>query len=189
MRSFNTKRVGVAVALAFAAFGLTRISQAATSAQEQAQLVSDANRTIELYRKADPGIDAFFKRSVGYVVFPGIGKGGVGIGGAHGTGVLFEADRPVGKITLNQVTVGAQLGGQEFSEIVFFEVPKTLNELKGGTTSLSADASAVAVNTGASAKARFKNGVAVFTATKGGLMFEASVGGQKLKFTPFPPTP
>ena len=72
---------------------------------------------------------------MGYVVFPGIGKGGLGIGAAHGTGILFEKGAPVGKVTLNQVTVGAQAGGQEFSEIVFFEVPKTVGELKLGRPS------------------------------------------------------
>ncbi len=186
MRVLNTKRVGVAAALAFAAIGMTRMSQAATTAQQDAQLVSDATHTVTMYKQADPGIEAFFRKSVGYVVFPGIGKGGIGIGGAHGTGVLFEDGKPVGRVTMNQITVGAQFGGQEFSEIAFFEVPKTLNDLKAGKGSFSAETSAVALNSGASAKARFKNGVAVFTATKGGLMLEASVGGQKFDYTPFP---
>jgi lipid-binding SYLF domain-containing protein len=186
MRVLNTKRVGVAAALAFAAIGMTRMSHAATTAQQDAQLVSDATRTVTMYKQADPGIETFFRKSVGYVVFPGIGKGGIGIGGAHGTGVLFEGGKPVGKVTINQVTIGAQIGGQEFSEIAFFEVPNVLNEVKAGKGSFSAETSAVALNSGASAKARFKNGVAVFTATKGGLMLEASVGGQKFDYTPFP---
>jgi len=186
MRNFKTTRMALAATLALAVVGLARTGYAAES---EAQLITEAQHTMDLYRKADPGIDEFFRRSVGYVVFPGIGKGGLGIGGAHGNGVLFERGAPVGKVTMNQVTIGAQAGGQEFSQIVFFEVPKALNDLKASKASLSADASAVAINTGAAAKARFKNGVAVFTATKGGLMFEASVGGQKLKFTPFPPTP
>jgi lipid-binding SYLF domain-containing protein len=175
-------RLGLAATLAFAAVGVARMGQAAS---DNAQLIQDANQTVEKYRKTDPGIDDFFRRSAGYVVFPGIGKGGVGIGGAHGNGVLFENGQPIGKVTMNQVTVGAQLGGQEFSEIIFFETPKVLNELKFGKTKFSAEASAVALSSGAAAKARFTNGVAVFTATKGGLMFEASIGGQKFKYTPF----
>jgi lipid-binding SYLF domain-containing protein len=182
-RILGTKRVGLAAALAFAAVGFTRIGYAA--AGDDAEMINEANRTVDLYRKADPSIDSFFQRAVGYVVFPGIGKGGLGIGGAHGNGVLFEHGRPVGKVTLNQVTIGAQAGGQEFSEIIFFDVPKTLNELKMDKVSLSAEASAVAVNKGAAAKARFKNGIAVFTATKGGLMLEATVGGQQFKYKPF----
>ena len=180
----STKRICLAAALAFAALGLARTGHAGT-AQQEAQLIDDANRTLELYRKTDPGIDTFIQRSLGYVVFPGIGKGGIGIGGAHGNGVLFEKGKPVGKVTMNQVTIGAQLGGQEFSEIIFFEVPKVLNDLKMDKANFSAEVSGVALNSGAAAKARFKNGIAVFTATKGGLMFEASIGGQKFKYQPF----
>jgi lipid-binding SYLF domain-containing protein len=177
-------RVGLAATFAFVAVGLTRTGYAATT-HENAQLINEANQTIALYRRTDPGIDAFLHRAVGYVVFPGAGKGGLGIGGAHGTGVLFEHGAPIGKVTMSQVTIGAQAGGQEFSEIVFFEVPQPMHDLKAGSTSLSAQASAVALNSGAAAKTKFKNGVAVFTATKGGLMFEASVGGQKFSYTPF----
>jgi len=178
-------RVGLAAAVALAAGGLARTSYAAPSAKD-AELINEANQTIAVYRRADPGIDDFFRRSVGYVVFPGAGKGGLGIGGAHGTGVLYEHGVPVGQVKMSQVTIGAQAGGQEFSEIVFFQIAKPMDDLKAGNSSLSAQASAVALNAGASAKAKFKNGVAVFTATKGGLMLEASVGGQKFSYTAYP---
>jgi lipid-binding SYLF domain-containing protein len=177
-------RVSLAAVLAVAAGGLTRTGYAGSTPKDT-ELINEANRTIELYRSKDPGIDSFFRRSVGYVVFPGAGKGGLGIGGAHGTGVLFERGVPVGKVTMNQVTIGAQAGGQEFSEIIFFQVPEPLNDLKAGKFSFSSQVSAVALNAGASAKAKFQNGVAVFSATKGGLMLEASIGGQKFSFTPF----
>ena len=177
-------RIGLVAAVTVAAGAVARTGYAATSGKD-AELINETNHTIAVYRRADPGIDEFFRRAVGYVVFPGAGKGGLGIGGAHGTGVLYEHGVPVGKVTMSQVTLGAQAGGQEFSEIVFFEVPKPLNDLKAGNWSMSAQASAVALNAGASAKAKFKNGVAVFTATKGGLMLEATVGGQKLSYTPF----
>jgi len=178
------KGAAMAVTVALATLGVARMGYAGTN---DPQLVSEARQTIGLYKKADPGIDAFFKRSVGYVVFPGIGKGGLGIGGAHGTGVLFENGAPVGKVTMNQVTIGAQAGGQEFSQIIFYEVPGPLHELKGGHASFSAGVSAVALSSGAASSARFNNGVAVFTATKGGLMLEASVGGQKFSYDPLPP--
>ena len=129
MRILNVKRAGLAATMAFVALGFARMGYATTT---DSQLVDEARQTAALYSKTDPGIDSFFRRSVGYVVFPGVGKGGLGIGAAHGTGILFEKGAPVGKVTLNQVTVGAQAGGQEFSEIVFFEVPKTLAELKAG---------------------------------------------------------
>jgi len=133
MRNFKTTRMALAATLALATVGLARTGYAAES---EAQLITEAQHTMDLYRKADPGIDEFFRRSVGYVVFPGIGKGGLGIGGAHGNGVLFERGAPVGKVTMNQVTIGAQAGGQEFSQIVFFEVPKALNDLKASKASL-----------------------------------------------------
>jgi lipid-binding SYLF domain-containing protein len=99
--------------------------------------------------------------------------------------VLFEKGAPIGKVTLNQVSVGAQVGGQEYSEIIFLETPRVLADFKQGKINLSAQASAVALDDGAAAVARFKNGVAVFTHVKGGLMAEAAVGGQQFKFEPF----
>lgn len=148
-------------------------------------LIRDARQTVADFRRTDPGLDEFLRRSAGYVVFPGIGKGGYVVGGAHGTGVLFEGGAPVGKVKLNQVSVGAQIGGQEFSEVLFLETPSNLADFKQGKLKLSAEASAVAINTGAAAHARFKNGIAIFTHIKGGAMAEASVGGQKFSYQPF----
>jgi len=187
MRVFTMKRVGAPSTLAFAVLSLLAFGFARTgyAGQTDAQLVSEARQTAEVYKQKDPGIDSFFRRSIGYVVFPGIGKGGLGIGAAHGTGILFENGAPIGKVTMNQVSIGAQAGGQEFSQIVFYQVPKALAELKAGKAELSGQLSAVALNKGAAADAQFKNGVAVFTAAKGGLMYEASVGGQKFDFHAF----
>jgi lipid-binding SYLF domain-containing protein len=166
-----------------AALGFARIGYAM---QTDAELVAQARQTSAVYTRNDPSIDSFFRRSVGYVVFPSVAKGGLGIGGAHGVGILFENGAAVGKVTMSQISVGAQAGGQEFSQIVFFDVSNALAELKAGKASLSGDLSAVALKQGAAANARFKNGVAVFTATKGGLMLEASVGGQKFEYRAFP---
>jgi lipid-binding SYLF domain-containing protein len=90
---------------------------------------------------------------------------------------------------MNQVSVGAQIGGQEFSEIIFFQTPKNVAIFKQGKANLSAEASAVALDQGAAAVARYKNGIAIFTQVKGGLMAEASVGGQKFSFQPYTPAP
>ncbi len=149
--------------------------------------VADANNTVRVYKKADPGLATFFEKSAGYAVFPGVGKGGAVVGGAYGKGTLFENGKATGKITLTQVTVGLQLGGQTYSEIIFFETEKALTEFKGSNFAFSAQASAVALKSGASANAKYKDGVAVFTATKAGLMFEGSVGGQKFSFQAFGP--
>jgi lipid-binding SYLF domain-containing protein len=182
MRAFTVKRVGWAATMAFVALGFARLGYATTT---DAQLVNEARQTAALYSRTDPSIDSFFRRSVGYVVFPSIGKAGLGIGGAHGTGILFENGAPVGKVSMSQVSIGAQAGGQDFSQIVFFEVPKTLEELKLGKVQLSGQLSAVALKSGAASSAQFKNGIAVFTATKAGLMLEASVGGQKFGYSAF----
>jgi lipid-binding SYLF domain-containing protein len=146
----------------------------------------EANKTVSLYKKADPGLATFFGMAAGYAVFPGIGKGGAGLGGAYGKGVLFEKGKAVGKTTLTQVTVGLQLGGQTYSEIIFFESAAALAEFRSSNFALSAQVSAVALKSGASSNAKYRDGVAVFTATKGGLMLEASVGGQKFSYEPYP---
>ncbi len=180
----RTKRLACAATVLLATIGAARASLARDD-----ELVGDAQRTVAKYRRADPSLDEFFQRSSGYVVFPGIGKGGAIVGGAHGTGVLFENGVPTGSVTMNQVTVGAQIGGQEFSEIIFFQTPKNVAVFKQGKANLSAEASAVALDQGAAAVARYKNGIAIFTQVKGGLMAEASVGGQKFSFQPYAPTP
>ena len=147
--------------------------------------VQDADKTVKLFKKTDPGLDRFFKSSVGYAVFPNVGKGALGIGGAHGAGILYEHGKPVGKTTLTQVTIGLQMGGQAYAEIIFFETEKVLSNFKEGNFEFSGQVSAVAATAGASANAKYREGVAVFTATRGGLMFEASVGGQKFSYEPF----
>jgi lipid-binding SYLF domain-containing protein len=183
MMSQRIKRLTFAATVVLATVGAMRLASARDD-----ELIDQARQTVAKYRQADPGLDQFFGRSAAYVVFPGIGKGGYIVGGAHGTGVLFEGGVPSGKVTMNQVTVGAQVGGQEYSEIIFLETPKVVADFKAGKINLSAQASAVALSDGAAAVAKFKNGVAIFTQVKGGLMAEASVGGQKFKFEPFGPS-
>ena len=147
--------------------------------------VKEANDTVALFKKTDPSLSKFFQDAAGWVVFPTVGKGAIGIGGAGGSGVLFEKGKAVGKASLVQVTIGLQLGGQSYSEIVFFETAPALNDFKKGNFALAAQVSAVAAAAGASANAKYESGVAVFTMTKGGLMYEASVGGQKFSYEPF----
>ncbi len=147
--------------------------------------VAEAKNTIAVFKKADPGIAKFLNGSAGYAVFPTIGKGAIGIGGAGGSGVLFEGGKAIGKTSMAQVTIGFQLGGQSYSEIVFFETAAALDDFKKGEFALAAQVSAVAAAAGASANANYANGVAVFTVAKGGLMYEASVGGQKFNYEPF----
>ena len=184
------------VAVAAPAFGAGSTDkggdQSGRQAAERQSMVRDAEATIAAFRRADPGLSRFFDSAMGYAVFPSVGKGAIGVGGAHGTGVLFQrsgvllkSSKPVGETSLTQVTVGAQLGGQAYSEVVFFETEHALSRFKKGEFAMAAEVSAVIAASGASADVKYANGVAVFTMTKGGLMAEASVGGQKFGFTPF----
>ncbi len=129
----------------------------------------------------DPGVQSFFDKASGYVIFPTVGKGGFGIGGARGTGLLKVDGQTVAVVTLTQLSFGFQAGGQAYSEFIFFEDDVALANFRRGNYELSAQASAVAITAGASADAEFNSGVAIFTHAKGGLMYEASVGGQKFK--------
>jgi lipid-binding SYLF domain-containing protein len=148
------------------------------------QFQEQGRQMIEQFKKTDPGMTKFFSSAYGYAVFPTVGKGGFGIGAARGRGLVYERGRLVGETILTQVTIGAQLGGQTYSEVVFLENKETMTSFKRGNFALSAQASAVAAASGASANAKYKQGVAVFTMAKGGLMYEASVGGQQFHFLP-----
>lgn len=145
--------------------------------------VSEAKQAINEFRTADPGLARFFKASHAYAVFPTVGKGGFGIGGAYGKGLIFKGGKTIGEASLTQLTIGFQLGGQAYSEIIFFRDKATLDAFTQGNFELSAQASAVAATYGASADADYDRGVAVFTLARGGLMYEASVGGQKFSYS------
>jgi lipid-binding SYLF domain-containing protein len=170
----------VAVALA----GPASVAFAEDAAKEGPH-VKDARQAIGELQRADPKLSRFFDGAAGYVVFATVGKGGAGIGGAHGEGVLFDRGMPVGTVTLNQVTFGLQLGGQAYTEVIFFETEKALDAIKKGEFTMAVQASAVAAAEGASANAKYVDGVRIFTLAKGGLMAEASVGGQKLSYRPY----
>ncbi len=157
----------------------------------------DYQSTINTFRQA-PEAAPFFADAYAYAVFPTIGKGGIGIGGAYGEGKVYRGGRVTGSVNMAQVTLGFQLGGQAFSQIVFLQDKRAYDEFTGGSFEFGAQASAVAITIGASAqagstgtgaaagkaqaKAHYVSGYAVFTVAKGGLMYEASIGGQKFNF-------
>lgn len=143
-----------------------------------------ARNTIAVFKKTDPGIDTFFKEAHAYAVFPEITKGGIGIGGAAGDGTVFERGAAIGASSMTQVTIGLQLGGQTYSEIIFFKDKAALDNFKSGDYEVAAGASAIALKDGVSKTAEYNSGVAIFTMGTGGLMFEASIGGQKFSFEP-----
>ena len=124
----------------------------------------------------------YFKEARGYAIFPNIGKGGFGIGGARGTGEVFENGKVIGATTVTQLSIGFQLGGQAFSQIIFFQNKRDLDRFTEGNFEFGASASAALITEGANASTDYSNGVAVMTFSKGGLMYEASIGGQKFTF-------
>ena len=156
-------------------------ANAAWDPNEGKEYDEKAQVALNAFKEKDPKIEAFISQAAGYVVIPTVGKGGLGIGGARGKGVLYEGDAVTAIVTLTQLSFGFQWGGQAYSEFIFFEDDATLQTFKQGNYELNAQASAVAVTAGASADAAFKDGMAIFTQTKGGLMYEAAVGGQKFK--------
>lgn len=130
-------------------------------------------------------IQHLFSQSYGYVIFPNVGKGGIGVGGAAGNGMVYQRGRIIGKAKLTQLSIGFQLGGQAYREVIFFETKQDLDRFRENKLEFSAQASAVAVTAGISANVKYKDGVMIFTQQKGGLMYEASLGGQKFNFTAF----
>lgn len=159
------------------------------------------DETIEVFKEAGESGN-FFDKCYAYAVFPTIGKGGIGIGGARGKGRVYAKGEHVGDTSMTQVTIGFQLGGQAFSQIVFLQDERAFEEFTGGNFEFGAQATAVAITAGASATTstagtsagasggkhdatsvgNYYKGMAVFTVVKGGLMYEASVGGQKFSY-------
>jgi len=160
---------------------------------------------INVFRNAGES-GKYFQSAYGFAIFPTIGKGGFVVGGAYGEGRVFVADKHVGDSTMTQLTVGAQLGGQAYSQIIFFEHEQAFKSFTSGNFEFSAQATAVAITAAASAEANtgggatagisggrndaatastgYRHGMAIFTVATGGLMFEASLGGQKFTYIP-----
>lgn len=154
-------------------------------AQQDKYSPEKAQEAIAEFQKTDKSLSRFFNSSYGYAVFPSVGKGAIGIGGASGRGVVYQGGSPMGGVNLKQVSIGFQLGGQVYREIIFFEDADTYQRFISNEFQFAAQASAVALKSGISVDAKYTDGVAVFTMAKGGLMYEASVGGQRFKFIPF----
>ena len=172
------------VAAAIACVGLTACHTAPTSDKGKAEIIEKSDAAVARAESRDMNFKNLCESSVGYAVFPKVGKGAVGVGGAYGKGVLYENGRPVGYCDLSQATVGAQLGGQTYTEIICFQDREALNKFKQGKLAFDAQASAVALEAGASKNARYREGVAVYTTNEEGLMAEASIGGQKFTYEP-----
>ncbi len=146
------------------------------------EIINDSEAAKADFVKDDPDMAKLFNDAYGYIILPNVGKGGLGVGAAFGNGVAFEKGKMIGFAKMTQVTIGFQAGGQTYSEVVFFEDEESFGRFKDEKVEMAAQISAVAAASGASMDAKYVDGVAVFTRTKGGLMYEASVGGQQFKF-------
>jgi lipid-binding SYLF domain-containing protein len=159
---------------------------------------------MDVFKKSEV-VQPFFKNAYGYAVFPTIGKGGIGIGASYGTGQVYQGGKVTGEVSVIKGSIGFQFGGQAFSQMIFFEDKRAYDEFTSGEFEFDATASAVAITAGAQAKAgtegasagasagpatgkqaktSYYKGMVVFTHAKGGLMYEASIGGQKFTFKP-----
>jgi len=163
---------------------LVGLAVAGLAGSDLDKLKTDVQAAVASFEKSDSGMKTLLRNAAGYAVFPNVGKGGLVVGGAHGNGLVFEAGNLVGRASLSQITLGAQVGGQAFAEVILFETPATLTKFKEGGFAMNAQIGAVAAAEGASKNARYVEGVLVFTKAKQGLMAEATVGGQKFKFEP-----
>jgi lipid-binding SYLF domain-containing protein len=161
--------------------------------------VSDDKEAIKILTRSDV-VSKFHKSAYGYAVFPTIGKGGIGIGGAHGTGGVYKSGAKTGDVSMTQISIGFQLGGQAYRQVIYFEDQRAFDEFTSGSFEFGAQAEAIAITSSAGAQAgtegasasanetqaesSYYKGMIIFTMGKGGLMFQAALGGQKYSYTP-----
>jgi lipid-binding SYLF domain-containing protein len=171
-----------------------------------ASVLADSHADTIAFYKSEPAVRPFFDTAYGYAVFPMIGKGGIVVGAAYGKGKVYRGGVATGTVTTGKMTIGLQLGGQAFSQIIFFQDERAYNEFTSGSFELDMNVSAVAVtagvqanagtmgasagasagpSTGSQAETRYHKGMVIFVHARGGLMVEAAVGGQRFDFEPY----
>jgi lipid-binding SYLF domain-containing protein len=172
----------IALMMTMVAGLLVSCATAPSSRAEKDTLLTEAASAMTRMSAEDPTLPALVRRGYGYALFPEVTKGGLVVGGARGQGVLYEQGRHVGYCDLSQASVGLQAGAQTFSELLVFENKGALDRFKAGSLNFAADASAVVLKSGVAANAEFIDGVAVVVSPIGGVMLEASVGGQQFTY-------
>ena len=164
---------------------LVMIISVSAQSKKDKEIIEDSKDAKADFIESDPNMAKHFSSAYGYSIYPNVGKGAIGIGGAAGNGTAYQGGKLIGMAKLSQLSIGFQLGGQEYREVVFYKNKEAMDRFKENKAEFSAQVSAVAVTAGVSADAAYVEGVMVFTMQKGGLMYEAAVGGQKFKFDPF----
>ena len=176
MKTLKQFTFAICMLLAFSAFSQTT---------KDKKIMSDAKNAKAALIKADKGLSKYFAGAAGYVLFPNVGEGGFIIGGASGNGVVYEGGKAIGMADLKKLNIGLQAGGQAIIEVIFFESKEALERFKEGHFEFSAEASAVAVESGVAVNAGYNDSVMTFALPKAGLMADASVGGQKFSYKSF----
>ncbi len=173
---------GLALVVTVVAGLLGSCATAPASREDKTALVAAATARLQQMRTEAPALGALLQKGYGYALFPHVDKGGLGVGGAYGRGVVYEQGQHSGYSDLTQGTVGVQAGGQSFSELLVFETKAALDRFKAGQFGFTADASAVVLTSGAATNATFIDGVAVVVQPLSGVMVEAAMGGQKFTY-------
>jgi len=174
-------------ALAVVVIGLVSSSGCATApngADGKASLGREVGTALAMAKARDASLQGFLNKAYGYAVFPSVGKGAVGVGGAYGRGEVYERGQRIGYCDLSQATIGLQVGGQRYVEIIAFQSKAALDDFKNGAMKFAGQATVVALKLGVGANATYTNGVSVLTMSEQGFMLEASIGGQSFSFQP-----
>lgn len=168
--------------VAFLLIIFTTVSAKYNQTKKERKIIADCVEAKSVFISSDRLMKNLFQNAYAYVIFPNIGKGGFGIGGATGNGAVYRRGVLIGMARMSQITIGFQAGGQAYREVIFFENERVLNEFSDNRFEFSAQASAIIVAEGASANVKYRDGVMIFAHPKGGLMYEATVGGQKFTY-------
>ena len=183
-RPKNVLRIAMAALIALAPLACGGSKEGAKDAQSaKAERNPDVKETIERFKDKDPTIAPLFAKSAGYFIVPTVGEGAFIIGGGHGKGEAFEGGTYIGNVAVSEMSIGAQVGGQSYSELVFFEKTADVQRLKEGSFAFNAEVTAVAAEKGAAKNGTFKDGTLAFILPKKGLMASAAIAGQKVDFT------
>ena len=172
------------------------VFSSAAFADDEAQADKDA---LKAFMMSDI-VSNIHNTAYGYAIFPSIGKGGIGIGGAYGTGRVYVGNKKMGDVSMTQLSIGLQLGGQAYRQVIYFEDKRAFDDFTSGNFEFGAQAEAIAITSSAGASAgsegtsananatqsetQYHKGMIVFTMGKGGLMYQATIGGQKYEYTP-----
>lgn len=162
----------------------TACSTSPKSDADKSSLSSSTSASLDGFKAEDPTLQQLLDKAAGWAIFPEVGKAGFVVGGSYGRGEVFEKGKKIGFADIKQATFGLQIGAQTFSELVIFFKNEDIAKFKQGEFSLAANLSAVAIKPGVAGTTDTGKGVVVFVRTSGGLMAEASVGGQVFKFAP-----